>query len=169
MPVVFREAVFADLAAIGALAGPLNRLHHDAWPHIFAAEGDPARDEAHWRQSVGTASATTFLAEDASVLVAFVTVYFRDESHTFLQPLRYARIGSIVVAETHRHQGIAKRLMERAEAWATARGAHEVRLTVWAFNEAARGLYAELGYDVRSFEMGKALPTGVAPFPGATS
>ncbi|HCN87667.1 MAG TPA: GNAT family N-acetyltransferase, partial [Oxalobacteraceae bacterium] len=29
------------------------------------------------------------------------------------------------------------------------------RLSVWMFNEAAIGLYKELGYEVRVFEMGK--------------
>jgi ribosomal protein S18 acetylase RimI-like enzyme len=34
-----------------------------------------------------------------------------------------------------------------------------MRLTVWAFNEQAAGLYKELGYELRAFEMGKQLTT----------
>jgi ribosomal protein S18 acetylase RimI-like enzyme len=33
---------------------------------------------------------------------------------------------------------------------------------VWAFNEAALGLYKELGYEVRSLSLGKVLPQNVA-------
>ncbi|WP_243672420.1 GNAT family N-acetyltransferase [Paraburkholderia kirstenboschensis] len=48
--------------------------------------------------------------------------------------------------------------MKLAEQWARENGANDVRLTVWAFNEQAVGLYRELGYELRAFEMGKQLP-----------
>ena len=52
--------------------------------------------------------------------------------------------------------------MQLAEEWAAGRGAIDVRLNVWAFNQSALALYKELGYEVRSLFLGKALPQNVA-------
>lgn len=45
--------------------------------------------------------------------------------------------------------------MQRVESWAAEQRAIDVRLNVWAFNESARRLYEELGYEVRSLSLGK--------------
>lgn len=68
------------------------------------------------------------------------------------------RIGSVAVSEQLRGRGVGSTLMKLAEQWARENGANDVRLTVWAFNEQAVGLYRELGYELRAFEMGKQLP-----------
>ena len=47
--------------------------------------------------------------------------------------------------------------MGSAEGWARERGAYEMRLHVWAFNEGAMRMYEELGYEVRSHFLGKRL------------
>ena len=47
--------------------------------------------------------------------------------------------------------------MKGAENWAAARGAADVRLNVWTFNEDAVRLYRDLGYEVRSQTMGKSI------------
>ena len=155
---VVREAHLADLPAICALGQVVNLLHHEAWPQIFAGPSEPRRDEAHWRLSIAADSATTFVVERSGELVAFATVAVIDESLSLLQPLRYAKVGSVCVAEPLRGQGIGKQLMAQAEQWACARGAVDLRLNVWAFNEAALRFYTELGYEVRSQFLGKPLP-----------
>jgi ribosomal protein S18 acetylase RimI-like enzyme len=47
--------------------------------------------------------------------------------------------------------------MERAEEWARAKGATSIELNVYAFNEIAQRFYRELGYEILSHRMTKAL------------
>lgn len=158
----YRAATEADLPAICALGQVVNLLHHEAWPQIFAPASAPERDEPHWRQCIAGFGNVVFVAERLGILVGFVTVSVITESHSLMQAILYARVGSICVQEAERGQGIGSELMERAEKWATAQGAIDVRLNVWAFNQPALALYKELGYEVRSLSLGKALPQNVA-------
>jgi GNAT superfamily N-acetyltransferase len=107
---------------------------------------------------IGAPDATIFVAERAEGVIGFATVAFvaKDKS-PLLQPISYARFGSVGVAESHRGRGVGKELMRRAEGWAAAKGAKRISLNVWAFNERAVRLYKELGYEVLSHSMGKRL------------
>jgi len=158
----YRAATEADLPAICALGQVVNLLHHQAWPQIFAPASAIERDEQHWRQCVEGSGSVVFVAERVGTLVGFVTVAVIKESHSLLQPMQYARVGSICVLEAERGRGVGSELMECAEGWATAQGAIDVRLNVWAFNQSALALYKELGYEVRSLFLGKSLPQNVA-------
>jgi GNAT superfamily N-acetyltransferase len=151
------EATAEDLSAICLLGQEVNLLHHEAWPQIFAAPSDPTRDAPHWQQSIANPNATTFVVEHASQIIAFITVFLVTESGPLLQPVPFARVGSICVGARHRGRGIGKALMAQAERWALERGASDMRLNVWAFNQAALRFYEELGYGVRLHSPGKAL------------
>jgi len=155
--VIYREATLDDLSAICALGEQVNAIHHAAWPHIFAPSGEPDRDSEVWAKGIAVEAATTFLADDQGKVLGFVSVAFIDETNSLLQPVRYAKINSISVAARNRGQGIGRELMAQAEAWAVRHGATDVRLNVWAFNESARAMYQELGYEVRSHMLGKRL------------
>ncbi|MCE9660691.1 MAG: GNAT family N-acetyltransferase [Burkholderiales bacterium] len=160
--IAYRAATEADLPAICVLGQVVNLLHHQAWPQVFAPASAPERDELHWRQCIAGEGSMVFVAERSLELVGFVTISVATESHSLMQPMRYARVGSVCVQESERGKGVGRRLMSQAEGWALERGAAEIRLNVWAFNEAALGLYKELGYEVRSLSLGKALPQNVA-------
>jgi ribosomal protein S18 acetylase RimI-like enzyme len=161
MTVAIREATAADLPAICVLGQEVNRMHHEAWPRVFAAPSDPHRDAPHWQQSIANANATTFVGEQAGQLVGFITVSLVTESSPLLQASQLARVGTVCVAAALRGRGIGRVLMHRAEQWALQRGASYLRLNVWAFNEAAQRFYEELGYGVHSRILGKELSRGV--------
>jgi ribosomal protein S18 acetylase RimI-like enzyme/predicted enzyme related to lactoylglutathione lyase len=150
-----RRATVEDLRAICELGQVVNLLHHQAWPQVFAPASDLARDESHWLQSLLGEASATFVAVEAGLIVGFVTVSVGDENHPLLQPVRFARIGSLCVAERSRGRGIGRALMAEAESWAAGHGATDLRLHVWKFNADALRLYEELGYEVRSLSMGK--------------
>jgi ribosomal protein S18 acetylase RimI-like enzyme len=160
----YREAGESDLPAICALGMQVNALHHDAFPRHFAPPADPGRDSAHWAASLAQPMATTFVAELASgPLAGFITVAVQDENHTLLQPMRIGRIGTVGVTAEWRGHGMGRALMQRAQDWVLARGATELRLHVWAFNEPARRLYEELGYELRMLTLAKPLAPAAAP------
>ena len=157
MTVVIREATAEDLHGICVLGQEVNRMHHEAWPQVFAAPSDPRRDASHWEQSIAKLDATTFVGELAGQVVAFITASSVTESNPLLQAMLVVRIGSVCVSAQHRRHGIGRLLMARAEQWARERGAGDIRLNVFAFNAEALRFYEELGYAVRSHSLGKVL------------
>lgn len=52
-------------------------------------------------------------------------------------------------AADRRGTGIGRRLMAAAEAWLTARGSPKIQLMVRSDNQAARGFYDALGYELQ--------------------
>lgn len=153
----YREATISDLHAICELGQVVNAIHYKVRPKVFSPPSDPRRDEDHWKQCIGMESAVMFVAEEDDRVVGSVAVSVVDEINSLAQPMRFARIGAVCVFESHRGIGIGRALIDRAEQWAFGRGAADIRLTVWTFNEAAISLYEELGYEIRSQTMGKML------------
>ncbi|MGI4983643.1 MAG: GNAT family N-acetyltransferase [Janthinobacterium lividum] len=154
--ITYRPARLADLPAICELGQSLNGIHHRARPDIYRdATTDMQRDSAHWRLSLQGGEHAAFIAERAGIALGFVTVQLARPTSPLLQPMRFGQIRSVSVADAHRGQGIGRALIGLAESWAVARGAAEVRLTVWTFNVAARRLYEELGYQAFAVEMSK--------------
>jgi len=162
----YRRAGLADLSSICELGQVVNRLHHDAWPHMFVATADRNEEERHWLQSLQGTSAATFLASVNGAVAGFVTVHILEEKHCLLQPLQFARVGTLCVAEPMRGRGIGRALMEHAERWAASCGAGDIRLEVWKFNAAAVRLYEELGYEIQSFAMSKPMRPKAVQAPG---
>ncbi|WP_116473453.1 GNAT family N-acetyltransferase/peptidase C39 family protein [Zobellella maritima] len=79
------------------------------------------------------------VAERQQQLLGYILVLFRRNT-------RLARVYSIAVDQAARGQGIARELMLAAEAGALEKGAVFMRLEVRADNQAAQGLYQQLGY-----------------------
>lgn len=71
---------------------------------------------------------------------------------------RYSHIFLLYVAPAYRRQGIGAALIQRAEAWAKARGDQQVGLQVFQHNLPALRLYEKLGYRPQSIWMVKAIP-----------
>jgi ribosomal protein S18 acetylase RimI-like enzyme len=153
----YREATLEDLPAICALGEAVNLLHHEAWPQVFAGPGDPMRHADHWRQGIAQEKATTFVCELGAEVVGFASVGIVQDTHSLFQHAPFGRVGSVSVDREHQGKGIGRGLMLCAERWAHERGVTDIRLHVWAFNQKALGLYAELGYEIRSHVLGKRL------------
>jgi ribosomal protein S18 acetylase RimI-like enzyme len=66
-------------------------------------------------------------------------------------------IADVFVGEHCRRCGVATALVKAAENECVKNGADEVRLTVYVMNDAARGLYQSLGYELVSHEYGRRL------------
>ncbi len=155
-PISYRRATVDDVLTICELGQILNTTHHLARPDIYVdATTDFGRDKPHWRCNLEEEDRATFLAEVGSRAVGFITVQVVKPTSPLLQPMAAGRIGSVAVSEQIRGRGVGSTLMRLAEAWARERGAVDMRLAVWAFNEQAVALYQELGYEIRAFEMGK--------------
>ncbi|MEH3088279.1 MAG: GNAT family N-acetyltransferase [Microbacterium arborescens] len=69
-------------------------------------------------------------------------------------------VWDIAVDPAFRGRGLARRGMQLAEEYARANGATTLGLSVFGFNDTARGLYESLGYETPSIKMRKALGDG---------
>lgn len=93
-----------------------------------------------------------FVAADADRIVGFACVLARVLEEYPSEALReYALVTDLVVLASHRGRGIARRLVDRAQSFARASGAHWLRINVLAQNAAARTLYDDLGF--REYEI----------------
>ena len=102
-----------------------------------------------------------FVAEEGGKVVGFVCVWARVPSEEpDDDPSEYAFVSDLVVEPAHRRRGVGRQLMSAAEAYARARGARRIRLTVLARNMAARGFYASMNYLEREIELEKSVDRG---------
>jgi ribosomal protein S18 acetylase RimI-like enzyme len=64
-------------------------------------------------------------------------------------------VDSIGVRSAFQNRGIGRKLMEKMEAWANAKGVTSIELNVYDFNKTAISFYESLGYHVFSRKMRK--------------
>lgn len=160
-----RRATLDDLDAVCRIAKVVGDAHHAAHPDVFAPPGDAARDADHWRRAIDGPGAACFVPVVDGSVVGYVAVHCQDDTHTLLAGARVARVQSIGVDAAHRSQGIGRRLMAAAEAWAVERGATDFRLQVWTFNARAVALYESLGFSTQLLTMRKPLSLARRPSP----
>ena len=158
----YRPARTSDIPAIDALDNDVTAMHQRAWPHLFTLPTTRVPEVSSWTQAIEAADSAVFVAEASDEVVGFVLIKMLAEGRPLLQPMRFAAVPSLAVAEGRRGKGIGSQLMALAENWARGEGAEEIRLTVWDFNDAAARMYAGLGYETRTRALGKRLARGGA-------
>ena len=92
-------------------------------------------------------------------LVTTQTDYFTHEPHPHVETL--------AVAASHEGQGLARALLDAAEAWARSRGSDFITLTVFDGNRRARAVYERRGYLAETVTMRKPLDQPAATHPAA--
>ncbi len=109
------------------------------------------------RSTVADTSGTFLLAEDDGRVIGFVCVFGLIEPFSpDEEPTKYTFISDLYVEPEYQGRDIGKGLLERAEAYGRALGVPRIELAVHAAN-AARDLYAHLGYRPRMVIMTKRL------------
>ncbi len=140
--ITLRPARPDDEPAVARLAGELSDFAVPPWrsaeeiaradlPILRAALAHTPEDQLFLVAEGGTGLA-------GCVFVVTNRDYFTGEAHGYIEVL--------AVAPEARGMGVARRLMDAAEAWARGRGYRRIRLAVWSQNERARGLYEHLGF-----------------------
>ena len=116
----------------------LGKIENQDWSRLHQA----------FREIFTNKDAVIFLAEDSGQLIGLVEVYFRqdNEDNPLIVPHKYAHLQSIMVSEPNRKSGIGKKLMDVAQQWAREKGATEMRLDVWEFNQGTIQFYEKMGF-----------------------
>jgi ribosomal protein S18 acetylase RimI-like enzyme len=97
---------------------------------------DPASRRQRMIAALATGALVAFVAEVDSAIVGELSLRFRDDRAAF----------GMVVAATHRGQGIGRQLLSAAIAKARERSAAHIELEVYAHNAAAIALYRDFGF-----------------------
>ncbi|HKF52615.1 MAG TPA: GNAT family N-acetyltransferase [Candidatus Acidoferrales bacterium] len=127
-----RLAVLADAPQLAPLTAQLG--YASTADQVAARLGEILQDANHG----------VFVAEIGSRIVGYVEVF------PFCVVAANARveIGSLVVDESSRSQGVGRSLMERAEEWARARGYKEAGVRSNVIRGRAHSFYESLGYRI---------------------
>ncbi len=123
-----------ELEALALSSGHLSRFKVDPLvpPHVF-----PDLYLAWIRKSVsGELAQAVFVARRQGELAGVTTVSIEGDR---------AEIGLVAVASAHQGKGWGRKLMNAAEGWASARGAHALEVVTQGANEGACALYRATG------------------------
>ena len=155
---IIREATARDYGALGEILEEADRLHRENLPGRFRRPEGPVRAREYLLSLMADPDVALFLALEEERLVGVVHVLIRETRDIpILVSRRYGLVENLVVREGLRRTGIGSALMKRAHGWAKSRGATEIELNVYEFNQSAIGFYRKLGYATISRYMGKAL------------
>lgn len=156
---MIRRAVHADLPRITELLAQVDELHRDALPWLFRKLDEPRSREVLEHFITGPDCAT-FVATDAveSPALGVLVVMLRQASKApIVRPARVAEIDSLAVDHVVRRQGVGRRLVQAALAWAHEVQAERTELGVYEFNEPARLFWSSMGFDTVFCRMAKKL------------
>ena len=135
----------------------MDALHGKALPHVFR-EPDPSEKTSNAIVIVGDENAVQLVAQTEDQIAGAVQVWIQEQFNLPAQlPRRYAVIHKLIVKEEFRCSGIDPALMEEAHQWVLGKGATQIELIVWEFNEGAIAFYEKLGYETAYRKMWKSL------------
>lgn len=158
MQFAIRAATARDLDALLPIIDEVDALHRERLPHIFQKPDGPPRDRAYMLGVLADESSGLFVAHGGEEILGFVQATIRDALPIpILVPRRIAVVENLAVRVGSRRVGIGRALMHQVECWAEGRGASEIELSVYEFNQAAISFYRELGYSASLRRMGKRL------------
>ena len=138
---IVRLAVPGDAHALVELAESVGR--EDGRWILGTGPWRSVSDERRYLRTIqGHPDAAVFVAEDSPAIVGRLSLS-RD---THPASRHVADLG-LMVAESHRRQGVGTMLLERAVSWARETGVRKLELHVFPWNEPALGLYESFGFE----------------------
>jgi ribosomal protein S18 acetylase RimI-like enzyme len=157
--ITVRPATVQDYEVLCDILDEVDALHRQKLPHIFRRPDGPVREREYILEQLADEDVVIFIAEVNRQVAGLVHVVVQDTPPIpILVPRRWAMVDSVVVKERFRRRGIGRVLMDEAQRWALSRGATDIELSVFEFNEPARAFYESLGYETIRRRMGRQLP-----------
>lgn len=136
-----RQATPSDAHALVELAESVGR--EDGRWILGTGPWRSVSDERRYLRTIHQhPDASVFVADDAGAIVGRLSLS-RD---THPASAHVADLG-LMVAESHRRQGVGTMLLEQAVAWAREAGVRKLELHVFPWNEPALALYETFGFE----------------------
>lgn len=160
----YRRATRNDHSAIVGLYYVMDQMHAEAVPYLCKPGALPPLSQAALDRQLANADQQLWVAICESRIVGLLNMVCEEakDSHPFLREPRTIHVHTVIVDQGYRHLGIGRDLLHIAEQWAKEKDANRLGLTVFAFNEPARNLYEQFGFQESKFTMVKDLQ-GHAP------
>jgi RimJ/RimL family protein N-acetyltransferase len=137
----FRRATPHDAGALVALAESVGR-EEGRWI-LGTGPWRSAADERRYLRTIERhPDATVLVAEDRGTIVGRLSLS-RDPHPAS----RHVADLGLMVAESHRRQGVGTALLDHAVAWARSVGVSKLELHVFPWNEPAVALYESFGFE----------------------
>lgn len=135
-----------DLEAVNALRRQVHMVHAEGRPDIFRKKfGRKLADHIFFFHS-GKLSKIV-VAEEDGVILGFAVLEIVDKPKSPYSKARsYLRVTEFGVEESHRRQGIGKRLFDFIKIYAARKNLDTIELDVWEFNEGALRFYESQGF-----------------------
>jgi len=154
-----RPATPADVPAVLPMVDKLAALHERWDPARYDYKPNPSHMYRRWLAGRSTDVDSVFLVAeherlmaDVPFLVGFIVGTIEDSIPIYRTP-RFGFIHDLYVDEDYRHEGIGRQLAMMAVEKFRDIGVTQVRLETAAANEAARKLFASVGFRASTTEM----------------
>jgi ribosomal protein S18 acetylase RimI-like enzyme len=116
-------------------------------PQIAAGSAVVDKYFEHLLTECAETEGNIYVAESDRQVIGMVCVFAKVQSEEpDEEDYEYAYISDLIVLASHRHKGLGRSLLQRAEKHARSKGAKILRLSVQAGNEVARELYRGYGF-----------------------
>ena len=148
-----RQATLDDADAIRDLITESDALHAQELPALFRVPEQPRFSRDDIADILANDEAEIFVAEHLGTVVGFIYLEIEWATSSHRMPTRSCWVSNIVVRQAARRQGIGRRLMDVAEAWAHRKDLLQIKFFVWEFNRGAVAFYEQLGYTTLKREM----------------
>lgn len=135
---------------------PLAREMAEMDPHNELADEVREPAVAYRREQLSSRDTTCRVLADGDSWAGYVQATYRESPPVFARG-DAAHVQELWVAPDYRGEGHGERLVAAVEAWGCERNAERISLNVDERNDAARNLYASLGYEPRRLELDKHL------------
>jgi ribosomal protein S18 acetylase RimI-like enzyme len=121
--------------------------HRDALPQRFRKPEGPARRRSYTEKLMSDPETFLAVAELEGRVVGIINSGIeRMPDFPQKRPIKSVVVRGIVVRPRYRRRGVATALMAALTDWARARGASEIQLNVYEFNQPAAAFFTGLGY-----------------------
>lgn len=140
---IIRQATPADYEDAAALEQAVFHLHYENRKDVFRYRAEPLEKERYLSMLEGM---TFLVAEEDGRLIGQAIAYKRGyKDHPVFNDMEWLEIDDISVLPEAQGKGVGKALFEAMKAEARNMDLTHIELTVWSFNEKARGFYEKMG------------------------
>lgn len=141
---MIRRATVADIPALQQLLGQILRVHHEARPDLFKAEGSKFTD-AELEVLIKTNDRPIFVYEDDGQILGHLFLEKKRSNGSVEAPVKTMFIDDLCVDEAGRGKGIGQAMYDFALEYAKQEGCYHLTLNVWNDNQSALAFYEKQG------------------------
>lgn len=138
-----RPARARDAARLRELLEQICLLHVEGRPDLFCAGAKYTVEDIV--KMLEDDQKNIFVADTGDDVAGYIFCQFRHVHGSVMRDYLNLYIDDLCVDPKYRRMGVGRALFERAKQLACERGAYNIDLNVWAFNESAIRFYESLG------------------------